>query len=379
MQIKFSEKINKIIKNLALEAKNFGVKIYFVGGLARDVLMGINPCDIDILVEGSAIDFVKSLNFAQIKSQHLDFGTIKAQIEGIDIDFASTRVEIYPFPGCLPKVQKIGCNIKDDLIRRDFTINSVALEITPDLDFKIIDPYFGQKDIKERTLKVLHDKSYIDDPARILRGLDFKLRFKGFDFSENDKKLIKNSLKTPNREHLSKDRVILTLNKLFSDKSRAEKAFCEFVDKEYYKILFDYFPASKSNIKKAFRIFTPENTAQVYVKYILQIGQNPSGEALKAQMSNSRLEIYKHFKNLPQEDICLYYALTLDKKALLYQRELKDIKLNIAGRDLLALGFSKGRIIGEILDKVLRKKLAKNSTIITFEDEIDYVRKTFIP
>ena len=379
MRIKFDEKINKIIKNLALEAKNFGVKIYFVGGLVRDVLMGIKPCDIDILVEGSAIDFIKSLDFVQIKSQHNDFGTIKTQIEGTDIDFASTRVETYPFPGCLPQVQKIGCNIENDLIRRDFTINSIALEITPDLDFKIIDPFFGLKDIKKRTLKVLHDKSYIDDPTRILRGLDFKLRFSGFDFSKNDKKLIENCLKFPDREHLSKDRVILTLNKLFCNKTSAMAAFCEFVDKKYYKILFDDFPASKSNIEKALWAFACENPAQIFVKYILAIGQNPSGAAIKAQMTNSRLEIYKHFKNMTQEEICLYYALTLDEKALLYQSELKDIKLNITGKDLLALGFMSGRIIGEILDRVLCEKLAKNSTISTLEDEIDYVRKTFIP
>ena len=75
MKIKFSEKTDKIIKNLALEAKNFGVKIYFVGGIVRDIIMGIEPLDVDILVEGNAIDFISSLDFVDIKSVHKDFGS----------------------------------------------------------------------------------------------------------------------------------------------------------------------------------------------------------------------------------------------------------------------------------------------------------------
>ena len=86
MQINFDNKTNEIIKILALEAERFGVKIYFIGGLVRDILMGKKPLDIDILVEGDAIQFVQFLgDFVQIKSLHKDFGTIKTQISGIDI------------------------------------------------------------------------------------------------------------------------------------------------------------------------------------------------------------------------------------------------------------------------------------------------------
>ena len=177
MQIKFNDKINNVIKILALEAERFGVKIYFVGGLIRDVLMGINPCDIDILVEGNAIEFVKSLNFAHIKSQHPDFGTIKAQIDDIDIDFASTRTEKYPHSGTLPVMVKLGCAIKDDLIRRDFTVNAIAARILPSLEYEIIDLFNGISDIGQGILKVLHKNSYIDDPTRFCMVLAFKLSF----------------------------------------------------------------------------------------------------------------------------------------------------------------------------------------------------------
>lgn len=371
MQIKFNNKINNVIKILALEAERFGVKIYFVGGLVRDILMGKNPLDIDILVEGNAIDFVKSLDFVQIKSQHKDFGTVKTIIEGTEIDFASTRVEKYPHSGCLPVVTKTGCSIKDDLIRRDFTINAIAARILPSLEYEIIDIFSGAEDIKKGILKVLHKNSYIDDPTRILRGLDFKLRF-NFDFSEQDKILIENYLKSPNRECLSKDRVILTLKKLFNSKERANRAFEEFREKKYYKILFDNFDLNAYDINKSVEIFKPQNISETYIKYIFE--QEKDCDKL-----NSRLEIYKYFKNLSDTDICVYYAVTHDENAILYQNTLKNIELKISGSDLINIGFKQGKIIGEILDKTLEAKLAKNSSIKSFLDEINYVKKTFIP
>ena len=369
MQIKFSDNINKIIKNLALEAERFGVKIYFVGGLVRDVLMGKAPLDIDILVEGNAIDFVKSLDFVEIKSIHQDFGTVKTEISGIDIDFASTRIEEYPKSGCLPHVTKIGCDIKDDLIRRDFTINAIAARILPSLDYEIIDIFYGCDDISKGVLKVLHKNSYIDDPTRILRGLDFKLRF-NFNFSPDDEKLIQNYLKNPDREGLSKDRVILTLNKLFSSNERAMSAISEFSSCGYYKILFDEFLFNRENFENALKFFKIKDIGKVCLKYILEA---PPVEI----KSKSRLEIYKHFKDFSDVDLCVYYLKTNDKNTLIYHNELKNVKVYLKGSDLLNLGYKQGKIIGDILDKVLEAKLAKNTDIVSFEDEVEFVKRTF--
>ena len=370
MKIKFSEKTDKIIKNLALEAKNFGVKIYFVGGLVRDIIMGIEPLDIDILVEGDAIDFITSLDFVDIKSVHKDFGTIKTQIEGIEIDFASTRKEFYPLSGCLPEVVELGCFIEDDLVRRDFTINAIALEILPEGNYRLIDKFSGCDDIKNRTLKVLHENSYIDDPTRILRGLDFKLRF-NFDFSENDKKLINEYLKSPSREGLSVDRVILTLNKLFSSNLRAKEAFREFVDKKYYRILFDNKDLSCKKIFDAIEKFKIKDYSKVLIKYIFT-------EPFDVPELKTRLEIYKYFKHYNTDEICVYYANTKDERALLYFSKLKDIKLNIKGSDLLNLGYKEGKQIGLMLDKVLEARLEENSSVSSLNDEIEFVKKNTI-
>ena len=189
MQIKFNDKINNVIKILALEAERFGVKIYFVGGLVRDVLMGKAPLDIDILVEGNAIDFVKSLDFIKVKSIHEDFGTVKAEVSGIDIDFASTRIEEYPKSGCLPHVTKIGCDIKDDLIRRDFTINAIYI----DENYNVIDPTkCGINDLNSRHLRFIKDPltSIKEDPLRILRAYRFIKEY-NLSIDEKDLRILK--------------------------------------------------------------------------------------------------------------------------------------------------------------------------------------------
>ena len=369
MQIKFNDKINHIIKKIALEAERFGVKIYFVGGLVRDVLMGKTPLDIDILVEGNAIDFVKSLDFVEIKSIHKDFGTVKTEISGVNIDFASTRIEEYPKSGCLPHVTKIGCDIKDDLIRRDFTINAIAARILPSLDYEIIDIFNGCDDISKGVLKVLHKNSYIDDPTRILRGLDFKLRF-NFDFFDEDEKLIQEYLKNPDRDGLSTDRVILTLNKLFSSNERAMSAISEFSSCGYYKILFDEFLFNRENFENAIKLFNIKDIGSLCLKYILEpIEILPEFK--------SRLDIYKYFKNFGDIDLCVHYLKTSDESTVIYFNELKNVTLNIKGSDLLNLGYKQGKIIGDILDKVLEAKLVKNADIVSFEDELKFVKKTF--
>lgn len=370
MNIKFNDKTNSIIKTLALEAHRLGVKIYFVGGLLRDVIMGKIPDDIDILVEGSAIDFVKKLDFADIKSIHEEFGTIKVQIEGIDIDFASTRKESYPKSGALPNVGQIGCSVEEDLIRRDFTTNAIAAQILSNGEYKIIDIFNGNSDIKSGTLRVLHDKSFIDDPTRILRGLDFKLRF-GFDFDSRTKDLISQYLKNPDREGLSTDRVILTLKKLLSRSENTKEAFREFISNKYYRILYDETRMMPEIIERAVDIFKPDDAADVYLNYIIK-------EPAAIAEFSSAAEVYKYFKNFSAGQLSLYWAQTQDDNALKYYLDYKDVKVFTTGDDLIKLGYREGAIIGGILDRVLEYKLTHPGFLCSINDEISYIKNNFI-
>ena len=156
--------------------------LYYVGGVVRDELLNCKSFDIDYCYEGDAIEFAKTFN---ILKRNESFGTVRILLENKEIDIASTRVETYPRAGHLPLVGKIGCSLREDLARRDFTINAMAKNTITN---QIIDYYDGQKDIQEKRIRVLHDKSFIDDPSRIIRALKFSVRF-GFDLDEHTRGL----------------------------------------------------------------------------------------------------------------------------------------------------------------------------------------------
>lgn len=202
-------------------------KLYYVGGIVRDEILNRPSVDIDYCYEGNAIDFTQ--NFDVLRT-NLDFGTVKVRYEGKDIDIASTRKEIYPRKGHLPKILQIGCSLEEDLKRRDFTINALAKRTT---DGEIVDFYNGKKDIENKVLRVLHEESFIDDPTRIIRGLKFAMRF-GFKLDESTKKLQDEYLNNINYDmcyHRLKKELVETFN------LNREEAFRAFVNSGMYKLL----------------------------------------------------------------------------------------------------------------------------------------------
>ncbi len=382
----FDKKTELVIQSIAGFGAKTGVQVFFVGGMVRDCLMEIEIKDIDILIEGSAIDFVQGFALeygknccdgtscnnkegldVEIKSIHESFNTAKTVINGIEIDFASTRKEEYPKSGCLPVVTKTGCPIADDLIRRDFTVNAIAARVllteNGKLKYEIIDPYFGADDIKKKSLKILHDKSYIDDPTRILRGLDFSLRF-GFDFSKKDKVLIKEYLKSPDREGLSIDRVKLTLKKLFSEQERAKEAYLKILENAYFKIWQDAPSFEKEwaqRLYDAVKIFSTEPSkvfmAAVFENFRTENSSDSSHMDSKLSENASNYEIYNFYKTLSNEDLALRYAILDDNLVLHYFKNLKDIKPDFTGEDLIKEGFAPGKSLGEELKNRFKNKL----------------------
>lgn len=152
---------------------------YLVGGFVRDLILEVQNLDLDITVEGDGLNFAMQLaNRLNGKIiRHRRFGTATVTTPGkIKIDIAMARKEFYERPASLPKVEPGG--IKDDLKRRDFTINAIAISLNPDNFAEIIDFFAGQDDICNRKIRVLHDLSFIDDPTRILRAIRFEQRYK---------------------------------------------------------------------------------------------------------------------------------------------------------------------------------------------------------
>jgi len=177
-----------LIQTIAAQAHDTPIPIYIVGGIVRDLLLERSNYDMDIVVEGDAIAFAENLRtrYGGRIHSYEPFGTAKWRLdeEAVQalnlpaselpdhIDFATARSELYEHPTALPTVYNSG--IKLDLRRRDFTMNTLAIQLSPqDKMWQILDFYGGMEDLNARLIRVLHSLSFIDDPTRILRAVRF--------------------------------------------------------------------------------------------------------------------------------------------------------------------------------------------------------------
>lgn len=192
-----------------------GTNAYLVGGSVRDMLLGWPTIDIDIVVEGDAINVAEQLKTfwdGTIQIHH-QFGT--ATVTTTDssypnIDFVSARRETYKLPGTLPNVE-LG-TLDDDLMRRDFSINALAMCLDPNRFGKVIDRTGGIEDLEKGIIRVLHEKSFMDDPTRIFRACRYAGRY-DFSIYDTDQSLIDDAL--PLIAELSGERIRNELVKIF--------------------------------------------------------------------------------------------------------------------------------------------------------------------
>lgn len=146
--------------------------VYLVGGAVRDLLLGRPRADVDLVVEGDAAALAARLGGAT--AEHDRFGTVKVEVEGHEVDIASARIENYPEPGALPVVAPAD-GVEVDLGRRDFTINAMAVPLAGEA--RVVDPYDGRDDLERGLLRVLHPRSFQDDPTRAIRAARYAARF----------------------------------------------------------------------------------------------------------------------------------------------------------------------------------------------------------
>lgn len=146
--------------------------VYLVGGAVRDLLLGRTRADVDLVVVGDAVALAARLGGAE--REHERFGTVKVDVSGHEIDVATARTEAYPEPGALPEVAP-AASIEADLGRRDFTVNAMAIPLQGGA--QLIDPRGGREDLEEGVLRVLHPRSFEDDPMRAIRAARYGSRF----------------------------------------------------------------------------------------------------------------------------------------------------------------------------------------------------------
>ena len=352
--------------------------LYFIGGVVRDELLKIESFDTDITYVGNAIEFAKNnpqLNIIQINEP---FGTVKVELNEKQIDIASTRDETYPQKGHLPVVDNIGCDLKTDVIRRDFTINTLAKST---LTSEIIDYTNGIDDLKNKILRVLHDNSFIDDPTRIIRGLKFSIRF-GFELDVHTKKLQNDYLSNINYD-MSYKRLKKELIETFNLNSQL--AFNKFIDENIYKLISPaHFEKPNVNLEELINKYKPNCIWIIYIGLLPDISNLPltkleqkiveDYKKLQTLNFHNNFEIYKNFEKVEQEAIIMF-ATKNEQVVTHYLNDLKNIKLEITGKDLQDLVIKPSKKYKECFDYVLDKKLSNPS--ISKEEELNLVKKFF--
>ncbi|VAX36314.1 tRNA nucleotidyltransferase, A-adding [hydrothermal vent metagenome] len=402
---KYDKKSLSFIEKLGREAHRHGVLAYLVGGAVRDILLQRSHLDIDIVIDGDAIIFANQLKKTlKIKlTVYPQFGTVCFRhTDNLEIDLVSARKEHYLHPGSLPVVSP--GSIKDDLFRRDFTINAMALCINPKQFGQLIDPWGGLRDLKNKKIRILHGQSFKDDPTRILRAVRFEQRF-CFRMEPATLKLLKLAVNTGFFQTVKPPRYFAEFRKILAEENPllGLKRLNRFGGLNFIE---DAFQLNVKDIKHTYDIICPVTIKpKIYLLFLLA-GLNEQTQKLifkkfhltaKEQKSFLQIRsisgiienllkhisqpsaIYKILKPLMPEVVWYTYLQVSDKKLkqALSQYLEKDqyCSLKITGEDLKKLGVISGQRMGRILKKVLYFKMDQG--LRTKQDELKCVKTLY--
>jgi tRNA nucleotidyltransferase (CCA-adding enzyme) len=213
--------IFKLLNDTSKEADKLGQRVYLVGGIVRDLLLGYPNFDLDLVTEGDAVELASKI--AEITEAkvviHSHFRTAKVKSGNYAIDIATARSETYARPGALPTV--VPSTIEKDLFRRDFSINAMAVSLTGEHYGELLDFYHGKDDLELYLIRILHPESFRDDATRILRAIRYEQRL-GFKLEAETSRLLKRDI--PMLDTISGDRIRHELELIFREKY-PERAF----------------------------------------------------------------------------------------------------------------------------------------------------------
>jgi len=388
-------KVMRLLKGIGRAADRKGHQVYLVGGCVRDLLLGRENLDVDIVLEKDAPVLAKQLaKELKVKvTVYPRFGTATLfSPGGRQIDLATTRSEHYPRPGALPVV-KAG-DLKQDLFRRDFTINTLAMSLSSGNFGEIVDLFKGVEDLKAKRIRVLHDKSFIDDPTRILRAVRFEQRF-GFVLERSTRRLLAEALRknTPTTVHPGRlfdefrktlneplpGRTILRLNRLggirslFPDLSISSKVLSTLdrslrkltkhpsyraEDKPLIYLAGVFWSSDKDQVLEASRHLRLTKKEKSVLLALVKLKGMRRPLAQKGLLAS---RVYEQVEGIP--DCVLLFLKTVTNSSNVrknldrYFKKTRGVRLFICGEDVLRAGVSSGRKVGRILKTVLIEKI----------------------
>lgn len=319
--------------------------VYLVGGAVRDLLLGSERTDLDLVVEGDAAAVGQRLG-GEIRA-HERFATATVNLEGLELDLATARSETYARPGALPEVRP--ATLTEDLARRDFTVNAMAVPLLGEPE--LIDPHGGAGDLEAGLLRVLHDRSFIDDPTRALRAARYAAHYE-FELEPTTAEL----LRAADLGTVSGDRIEAELRKL-AEEPRARQGF---------------------ELLEAWGLITLAPGAAQLVDTVSELASAPPwsglvrrGDAVLAAAHGRGLDSARELATTQPESpsraveqargrgpVTLVLARALGAEWLdRYAGEWRHVRLEINGDDLLAAEVPEGPAIGHGLTAAMRAKL----------------------
>lgn len=415
-----SRRVVDILRDLGRVGDELELPVYAIGGFARDLLLGGKNDDIDISVEGDGILFAETFanrHGCRIKS-HAKFGTAVIVFpDKAKIDVASTRLEYYETPGALPTVER--SSLKMDLYRRDFTVNTLAVRLNPQ-NFGLLIDYFGAcRDLKDKTIRVLHNLSFVEDPTRVFRAVRFEQRL-NFQIARHTENLIRNAVKMGFLDKLGGRRLLNELIIILREREpvrailRMESlGLLRFIhpdlvlDSENIRIL--------DEVKKVvtwFELLYQQDNVETWVVYFLALTSLVSDDSFwetctrlsvsehyrerlidmrvhgeqvlkvmeqKAARENTvrRSDIFFWLRSLSLEVLLYIMAKTrredVRKFISLYVTQLRGVSCSVTGDDLKSMGLPPGPRYREVLDVVLKARL--NGEVSTHADELLLARQ----
>ena len=393
-----------LLHDLGRVGDDLGLAVYAVGGFVRDLLLGVENLDVDVTVEGDGIFFAErfaAVHGCRVRSHHT-FGTaVLVFPDGGKVDVASTRLEYYESPGVLPTVER--SSLRHDLYRRDFTINTLALCINEEHFGLLTDFFGGRQDIQKRTVRVLHNLSFVEDPTRVFRAIRFEQRL-GFPIAPHTENLIRSAVRMNILEKVRGRRLFNELVLILKEKEPAgaigRMAALGLLPSihpdlklvpETSRVLHE-----TAGVLTWYRLLYLDEAYEPWQIYLLALCHGlrhdvfeETGRRLEipgrmiARVFNQRRqalglldalqrrirrgpeirnsEIYGWFRGLPLE-ILLYLAAAASQDAVkrfvsLYLTRLRMVRCSLDGAALKGMGLLPGPDFGRIMDRLLAARL----------------------
>jgi tRNA nucleotidyltransferase (CCA-adding enzyme) len=414
-----------LLRELGNLADEGGVSLYLVGGVVRDLLLKRENWDLDLTVEGDGIAFARLVadRYGAGLAVFERFATAQLVFpDGLKMDIATTRRESYAQPAILPTVQP--ASIEEDLYRRDFTINAIAVQLNPRQFGRLLDPYGGQRDLRARTIRVLHVGSFQDDPTRLFRAIRFEQRF-GFRLERTTLRLLAQAASTNLIQQLSGPRLKNEILLLFAehDPVRAIARLGQLKLLRFLHHRLCYTTTVKrvvTVVPKALAWWTrrfPDSVIDRPIVYLMALSSESSAVVVAAMIRRLALsreqaknvsaggslvdralkrltnrgtvrpsQVYHLLADLSDEALVLLLAkqvsvqhgvrVSLLKRHLVAYTKNREIKTALTGRDLQAMGLKPGPQYKTILEKLLDTRI--DGMITTEADERAFVQKRLV-